>query len=105
MISKYRFLAKKKTTTVNKTLSPILQACEYACQLGYVSHHLNAALQDLYMKEEDRLDDEENNIKYLRQEQLEELVAAYDAVEQPRRKEFLEMWLLPSMLVECVWWM
>ena len=45
------------------------------------------------MKEEDRLDDEENNIKYLRQEQLEELVAAYDAVEQPRRKEFLEMWL------------
>ena len=43
---KYRFLAKKKTTTVNKTLSPILQACEYACQLGYVSHHLNAALQD-----------------------------------------------------------
>lgn len=90
---KYRLLAKKKTTTVNKTLSPILQACEYACQLGYVSHHLNAALQDLYMKEEDRLDDEENNIKYLRQEQLEELVAAYDAVEQPRRKEFLEMWL------------
>ena len=52
---KYRFLAKKKTTTVNKTLSPILQACEYACQLGYVSHHINAALQDLYMKEEDKL--------------------------------------------------
>lgn len=52
---KYRFLAKKKTTTVNKPLSPILQACEYACQLGYVSHHINVALQDLYMKEEDKL--------------------------------------------------
>ena len=29
---KYRLLAKKKATTVNKTLWPILQACEYACQ-------------------------------------------------------------------------
>ena len=90
---KYRLLAKKKTTTVNKTLSPILQACEYACQLGYISHHLNATLQDLYMKEEDRLDAEEKNIKYLSRERIEELVAVYDTIVLPRRKEFLEIWL------------
>lgn len=45
------------------------------------------------MKEEDRLDEEERNIKYLREERLQELVKAYDTIEQPRRKEFLEMWL------------
>ena len=90
---KYRLLAKKKATTVNKTLCPILQACEYACQLGYISHQLNASLQDLYMKEEDRLDEEERNIKYLTEERLAELVSVYNTIEQPRRKEFLEMWL------------
>ena len=76
---------KKKATTVNKTLCPILQACEYACQLGYISHQLNASLQDLYMKEEDRLDEEERNIKYLTEERLAELVSVYNNVEQPRR--------------------
>lgn len=86
-------MAKKKATTVNKTLCPILQACEYACQLGYISHQLNASLQDLYMKEEDRLDEEERNIKYLTEERLAELVSVYNTIEQPRRKEFLEMWL------------
>lgn len=90
---KYRLLAKKKATTVNKTLCPILQACEYACQLGYISHQLNASLQDLYMKEEDRLDEEERNIKYFTEERLAELVSVYNTIEQPRRKEFLEMWL------------
>ena len=45
------------------------------------------------MKEEDRLDEEERNIKYLTEERLAELVTVYNAVEQPRRKEFLEMWL------------
>lgn len=90
---KYRLLAKKRVTTVNKTLCPILQVCEHACQLGYISHQLNASLQDLYMKEEDRLDEEEKNIKYLTEDRLAELVAAYDTIEQPRRKEFLEMWL------------
>lgn len=90
---KYRLLAKKRVTTINKTLCPILQACEHACQLGYISHQLNASLQDLYMKEVDRLDEEERNIKYLTEDRLAELVAAYDTIEQPRRKEFLEMWL------------
>lgn len=77
---KYRLLAKKRVTTINKTLCPILQACEHACQLGYISHQLNASLQDLYMKEVDRLDDEEKNIKYLTEDRLAELVAAYDTI-------------------------
>lgn len=47
----------------------------------------------LYMKEEDRLDEEERNIKYLTEERLAELVSVYNTIEQPRRKEFLEMWL------------
>lgn len=102
---KYRLLAKKKATTVNKTLCPILQACEYACQLGYISHQLNASLQDLYMKEEDRLDEEERNIKYLTEERLAELVSVYNTIEQPRRKEFWRCGCLPSMLAVCEWLM
>lgn len=90
---KYRLLAKKKATTVNKTLCPILKACEYACQLGYISHKLNATLQDLYLNEEDKLDEEERNIKYLREKQLQQLSEKYETIIQPRRKEFLEMWL------------
>lgn len=57
------------------------------------------------MKEEDRLDEEERNIKYFTEERLAELVSVYNTIEQPRRKEFLEMWLLPSMLAVCEWLM
>ena len=49
---------------------------------GYISHQLNASLQDLYMKEEDRLDEEERNIKYLTEERLAELVSVYNTIEQ-----------------------
>ena len=45
------------------------------------------------MKEEDRLDEEDRNIKYLTEERFAELVSVYNTIEQPRRKEFLEMWL------------
>lgn len=83
----------------------MLQACEYACQLGYISHQLNASLQDLYMKEEDRLDEEERNIKYLTEERLAELVSVYNTIEQPRRKEFWRCGCLPSMLAVCEWLM
>lgn len=89
---KYRLLAKKKVTTVNKTLCPILNACQYACQLGYISHRLNKSLQELYMKEEDNLDAEEQNIKYLRKEQLQELIEKCNTNIPPRRREFLDMW-------------
>lgn len=40
------------------------------------------------MKEEDRLDEEERNIKYLTEERLAELVSVYNTIEQPRRKSF-----------------
>jgi hypothetical protein len=44
----WRLKNRKKTTTVNKCLTPILSACEQAARLGYLSKDVNASIQDLY---------------------------------------------------------
>ena len=89
----WRLKNRKKTTTVNKCLTPILSACEQAARLGYLSKDVNASIQDLYLKEEDNLEADDRTIRYLKREELKQLVEKYDTITQPRRKEFLEMFL------------
>ena len=89
----WRLKDKKKASTVNKCLAPILSACEQAARNGYLSKEINDNIQYLYLKEEDSIEEEERTIRYLKREELEELVKKYDTIAQPRRKEFLEMFL------------
>lgn len=84
---------KKEPSTINKWLNPIFKACEDASKLGYLSKEINSAIQDLYLKEEDNIEEEDRKIKYLKKEELETLVKQYDKITQPRRKQFLEMFL------------
>jgi integrase len=89
----WRLKAKKRPSAINKGLTPIFQACEQAARLGYLSKEINASIQGLYLKEEDILEAEDRTIRYLKKEELEILVSKYDTITQPRRKEFLEMFL------------
>lgn len=89
----WRLKAKRKPSAINKSLTPIFQACEQAAQLGYLSKEVNASIKDLYLKEEDDIDAEDKDLRYLKREELEMLVKKYDTITQPRRKEFLEMFL------------
>ena len=61
--------------------------------MGYLSKDVNASIQDLYLKEEDNLEADDRTIRYLKREELKQLVEKYDTITQPRRKEFLEMFL------------
>ena len=89
----WRLKAKKRPSAINKGLTPIFQACEQAAQLGYLSKEVSASFKDLYLKEVDNLEAEDRTIRYLKKEELEILVSKYDTIAQPRRKEFLEMFL------------
>lgn len=89
----WRLKAKRKPSAINKGLTTIFQTCEEAARLGYLSKEVNASIQGLYLKEEDILETEDRNIRYLKKEELEILADKYDTITQPRRKEFLEMFL------------
>ncbi|MBO6296174.1 MAG: tyrosine-type recombinase/integrase [Prevotella sp.] len=81
--------------TINHALTPILSACDYACNLGFIDKTKNAALQDMRIDVKPNID--EDSRKYdgrsLSKTQLQELVRYYDDCNEPRRKEFLEMFL------------
>ncbi|MBO5632112.1 MAG: tyrosine-type recombinase/integrase [Aeriscardovia sp.] len=89
----WRLKAKRKPSAINKGLTTIFQTCEEAARLGYLSKEVNASIQGLYLKEEDILETEDRNIRYLKKEELEILADKYKTITQPRRKEFLEMFL------------
>jgi integrase len=89
----WRLKAKRRPSAINKGLTPIFQACEQAAQLGYLSREVSASFKDLYLKEEDDIEAEDRNFRYLKKDELEMLVKKYDTITQPRRKEFLEMFL------------
>lgn len=90
-----RDIKKNKDETINHSLTPILKACAYACDLGYLDKTVNAALQDMRIVVKADIDEDSKGDadKYLSKEQIEQLVALYDKCEEPRRKEFIEMFL------------
>lgn len=81
--------------TINHALTPILDACNYACELGYIQREVNAHLQDMRIILKPSIDEDclEYDIRFLTKEQLDKLVEFYDKCQEPRRKEFIEMFL------------
>lgn len=82
-------------TTINHALTPILQACDYACELGYIDRVSNSMLQEMRIAIKPNLDENEKEFdgKALSKSQLQELIALYEKCKEPRRKEFIEMFL------------
>ena len=81
--------------TINHSLTPILDACNYACELGYVKRATNANLQLMRIDLKRSIDEDsrEYDGRSLTKEQLDKLIEYYDKCEEPRRKEFIEMFL------------
>lgn len=82
--------------TINHALTPILKGCENACALGFISKEVNAGLQDMRIQEKVTLETEgekEFDGQSPSKEQMAQLVEFYEKDTEPRRKEFIEMFL------------
>lgn len=94
---KWRRTFKNNTDqTINHALTPILKGCENACALGMISKEVNAGIQDMRIQEKVTLETEgekEFDGQNLTKEQLAQLVEFYEHDTEPRRKEFIEMFL------------
>ena len=88
--------------TINHALTPILKACAYASEMGMMEPAVNARIQDMRIRIQDMrivskvsLSEEEVEFdgKSLSKEQMLSLLEYYKTCLEPRRKEFLEMFL------------
>ena len=82
--------------TINHALTPILKGCDYACSKGLIDLELNAALQDMRIQVKPSLEsdtEKEFDGNYLTKEQMIKLLDFYQNDNEPRRKEYIEMFL------------
>lgn len=100
LIDKYikwrRDFKNNSDATINHSLTPILKGCEAACKMGLIDQEINAMLQDMRIQEKASLEAEgekEFDGHNLSKEQLSQLVEFYNNDKEPRRKEFIEMYL------------
>lgn len=82
--------------TINHALTPILKGCDTACKSSLIDREINAQIQDMRIQEKASLEAEgekEFDGHNLSKEELAKLVAFYNDDTEPRRKEFIEMFL------------
>ncbi len=80
--------------TINHALTPILKACKRAVIDGYISQQTNAMIQDMRIASAVSLEEgSTSEVKHLSKEQIQKLVDFYNADTEPRRKEYIEMFL------------
>lgn len=81
--------------TINHSLTPILKACAYATELRMIDVAINARIQDMRIapKVSLTIDESEFDGKSLNQEEFLRLLEFYMNDKEPRRKEFIEMFL------------
>lgn len=90
-----RNIQHNSDATINHALTPMLQACKYACDLGLIDDVSNAAIQDMRIVVKPSIDEDEKEFdnKYLTKEQIKQLIEIYDTITEERRKEYIEMFL------------
>lgn len=88
-----REIKQNSDATINHSLTPILKACAYACEMGMLEPSVNARIQDMRIVTKVSLSEEESEFdgKSLNKEQLLALLEYYKTCPEPRRKEFLEI--------------
>lgn len=88
-----REIKQNSDATINHSLTPILKACAYACEMGMLEPSANARIQDMRIVTKVSLSEEESEFdgKSLNKEQLLALLEYHKTCPEPRRKEFLEI--------------
>lgn len=79
--------------TINHSLTPIIVACNRAKEWGLIEPQVANEIKECRIHEIPSLDDEKWDRKFLTREQLNKLVEFYNADTEPRRKEYIEMFL------------
>ena len=89
-----RDVKKNSDATINHSLTPIIIACEKAKDEGYIDTKVYAAIKECRVEEKPNLDAESYDGKSaLSKEELNKLVQFYKTDKEPRRKEYIEMFL------------
>jgi len=95
----YRMSERKNSKeSINKSLTPIIKAAKNASANEYIKSNLSALLQEKYLdirkkvSQEEDLDDNEN-VHYLTEEQLNIFIGLYDKVKYDRTREYMDMFL------------
>ncbi len=90
-----RTIKKNSDATINHSLTPILKACAYATELRIFDAAVNARIQDMRIspKVSFTVDDGEFDGKSLTGDELKKLIDYYNDCLEPRRKEYIEMFL------------
>lgn len=79
--------------TYNHGLTPIINACEYAANMGFIETAVYYAIKDLRSKS-CYTANEDSEVIYLTEEHMNKLLKFYDEDTEIRRKEYIEMFLL-----------
>ena len=80
--------------TINHALTPIISACERAKDEGFIDPIVYASIKNCRLEATPRLDDESYDGKSaLTKEELNQIVKFYNTDKEPRRKEYIEMFL------------
>lgn len=93
---KWRRLVKQNSdATINHALTPIMKACAYAADINLIPASINARIQDMRIVPKIQLssEDAEFDGKNLSHEEMEKLITYYNECHEPRRREFIEMFL------------
>lgn len=89
-----REFKKNGDETINHALTPLLKACRKAAIEGYIPMTLSAKIQEMRIVKQKSLEtDDESVVKHLSKEQLQKLIDFYRKDSEPRRKEYVEMFL------------
>lgn len=81
--------------TINHALTPILKACAYGAELDLIDKALNVRIQDMRITPKISLatDEAEFDGKSLSKEDMLKVINYHNECQEPRRKEFLEMFI------------
>lgn len=88
-------MKQNSDATINHALAPIMKACAYAADINLISASINARIQDMRIVPKIQLssDDAGYDGKSLSHEGMENLISYYNECREPRRREFIEMFL------------
>ncbi len=99
IVSKYiqwrKSTKKNSHETINHALTPIIDACERAADLGLLLKSEYAEIKRMRLPKlvSFNAESEETEVKYLEKEQLKRLVDYAKTETEPRRKEYIDMFL------------
>jgi integrase len=90
-----RTIKRNTDGTINHALTPIMKAAAYAAELNMIDPATNARIQDMRVMPKISLssDEAEFDGKYLTESDMQRLIDFYHSDNEPRRKEFIEMFL------------